>query len=162
MTSFIKSVKHVHDIESDLSYVEVNYDRYVTGKGYETYTDYINTEPLADWVTLESEKHSIPYEKFLDVMVRKTVEVLQRMAELTLENILVYDQPDRVYVRLVHAIKILDPTFQPPRINVESAWQMELAKKMCKKFIPQVIQECIKKSRLEYLFSVLQTIDREQ
>ena len=29
MTSFIKSVKHVHDIESDLSYVEVNYDRYV-------------------------------------------------------------------------------------------------------------------------------------
>jgi len=49
MTSFIKSVKHVHDIESDLSYVEIVYDRYKKGKGYETFTDYMNTEPLADW-----------------------------------------------------------------------------------------------------------------
>jgi len=48
MTSFIKFAKHVHDIESDISYVEVIYDRYVNGKGYETYNDYINTEPLAE------------------------------------------------------------------------------------------------------------------
>ena len=132
------------------------------GKGYETYTDYINTEPLADWITLESKKRSIPYEKFLDVMVRKTIEVRQRMTELTLENILLYEQPDRVYIRLVHAIKIIDPTFQPPRINMESTWQMELAKKICKKYIQHAIQMCIKKSRLEYFLSVLNTIEREQ
>ena len=162
MTSFIKFAKHVHDVESDISYVEFSYDRYVHGKGYETYTDYINTEPLADWITLESKKRSIPYEKFLDVMVRKTIEVRQRMTELTLENILLYEQPDRVYIRLVHAIKIIDPTFQPPRINMESTWQMELAKKICKKYIQHAIQMCIKKSRLEYFPSVLNTIEREQ
>jgi hypothetical protein len=162
MTSFIKSAKHVHDIDSDLSYVEIIYDRYRVNKGYETYTDYINTEPLANWTLLESTKHSISYEKFLDVMLKKTIEVRQRMAELIIDNLMSYEQPKRVYVRLVHAIKIIDPTFQPPRINIESAWQMELMKKISKRFIPYAIQECVDESRLEYFFNVVKTIDREQ
>ena len=161
MTSFIKSAKSVHDVESDLAYVEIVYERYVKGKWYETYTDYINTEPLADWTYLESEKQSIPYEKFLDSMVKKTLEVRQRIAELVLENILSYEQTDRVYVRVAHAMKILDPTFQPPRVNMESAWQMELIKKLCKKYAPYAIQHCTKKSRLEYFFNVLRIIELE-
>jgi hypothetical protein len=161
MTSFIKSAKSVHDVESDLAYVEIVYERYMKGKGYETYTDYINTEPLADWTYLESEKQSIPYEKFLDSMVKKTLEVRQRMAELILENILSYEQTDRVYVRIAHAMKILDPTFQPPRVNMESAWQMEIIKKLCKKYAPYAIQDCTKKSRLEYFFNVLRIIELE-
>jgi len=161
MTSFIKSAKSVHDVESDLAYVEIVYERYMKGKGYETYTDYINTEPLADWTYLESEKQSIPYEKFLDSMVNKTLEVRQRMAELVLENILSYEQTNRVYVRIAHAMKILDPTFQPPRVNMESAWQMEIIKKLCKKYAPYAIQYCTKKSRLEYFFNVLRIIELE-
>ena len=98
MTSFIKSAKHVIDIESDLSYVEIVYDRYIRGKGYSTYTDFINTEPLADWVSLDSTTNSIPYDKFLDTMVKSTFEVQQRMAELLLERILSLRQSDRVYV----------------------------------------------------------------
>lgn len=161
MTSFIKSAKSVHDVESDLAYVEIVYERYVKSKGYATYTDYINTEPLADWTYLESEKQSIPYEKFLDSMVKKTLEVRQRMAELVLENVLSYEQSDRTYVRIAHAMKILDPTFQPPRVNMESAWQMELIKKLCKKYAPYAIQTCTKKSRLEYFFNVLRIIELE-
>ena len=162
MTSFIRSAKHVHDVESDLSYVEIIYDRYTKGKGYDTFTDYINTEPLADWMCIQSEKLSIPYEKFLDSMVKKTTEVRQRMAELVLENIMIYEQSSKVYVRIAHATKIIDPTFQPPRVNMESAWQMEFIKKLCKKYIPHAIQECTKKSRLEYFFNVLRIIELEQ
>lgn len=161
MTSFIKSAKYVHDVESDLAYVEIVYERYMKGKGYDTYTDYINTEPLADWTCLESEKQSIPYEKFLDSMVNKTLEVRQRMAELVLENVLSYEQNDRVYVRIAHAMKILDPTFQPPRVNMESAWQMEIIKKLCKKYVPHAIQNCTNTSRLEYFFNVLRIIELE-
>jgi hypothetical protein len=117
---------------------------------------------LANWTLLESTKHSISYEKFLDVMLKKTIEVRQRMAELIIDNLMSYEQPKRVYVRLVHAIKIIDPTFQPPRINIESAWQMELMKKISKRFIPYAIQECVDESRLEYFFNVVKTIDREQ
>lgn len=162
MTSFIKSAKHVHDVESDLSYVEIVYDKYTKGMGYDTFTDYINTSPLADWIHLQSDKRSIPYEKFLDTMVKKTIEVRQRIAELILDNVLMYDRDDRTYVRIAHAIKILDPTFQPPRVNTECAWQMEFIKKLCKKYLPQAIQECVKKSRLEYMINVLRIIELEQ
>ena len=80
MTSFLKSAKHVFDVESDLSYVEIVYDRYTRNKGYSTFTDYINTEPLGDWVSIKSDEKSILYEKFLDTMVKNTYEVQQRMA----------------------------------------------------------------------------------
>ena len=120
MTSFLKSAKHVFDVESDLSYVEIVYDRYTRNKGYSTFTDYINTEPLGDWVSIKSDEKSILYEKFLDTMVKNTYEVQQRMAELSIESFLTYDQDIRKYVRVTHAVKILDPTFQPPRINTVS------------------------------------------
>src|SRR6056300_2104544 len=155
MTSFLKSAKHVFDVESDLSYVEIVYDRYTRGKGYSTFTDYLNTEPLADWVSLETGTHSILYEKFLDTMVKKTLEVRQRMAELMLEIFLTYDQDIRKYVRVAHAVKILDPTFQPPRVNTESAWQMEFVKKFCKQTLPEVIQVCTNTSRLTHFFNIL-------
>ena len=161
MTSFIKSAKSIHDVESDLAYVEITYERYKKGKGYATYTDYINTEPLADWVYLESSKQSIPYEKFLDTMVKKTLEVRQRMAELIFDNVLAYEQTEKTWVRIAHAMKILDPTFQPPRVNMESAWQMECVRMMCKYYIPHAIQSCTKRSRLEYFFNVLRIIELE-
>ena len=162
MTSFIKSAKHVIDVESDLSYVEIVYDRYIRGKGYSAFTDYINTEPLADWTALDSTTNSIPYDKFLDTMVKGTLEVQQRMAELLLERILSLKQSDRVYVRIVHGIKILDPTFQPPRVNMESAWQMDFIRKFCKKVVPNIIQECIQVSRLRYFSNVLKLIELGQ
>ena len=162
MTSFLKSAKHVFDVESDLSYVEIVYDRYTRNKGYSTFTDYINTEPLGDWVSIKSDEKSILYEKFLDTMVKNTYEVQQRMAELSIESFLTYDQDIRKYVRVTHAVKILDPTFQPPRINMESAWQVEFIKKFCKKSIIDFIQECKKKSRLKYFFNVLKLIELEQ
>ena len=162
MTSFLKSAKHVFDVESDLSYVEIVYDRYKRNKGYSTFTDYINTEPLGDWVSIKSDEKSILYEKFLDTMVKNTHEVQQRMAELSIESFLTYDQDIRKYVRVAHAVKILDPTFQPPRINMESAWQVEFIKKFCKQSVVDAIQECKKKSRLKYFFNVLKLIELEQ
>jgi len=161
MTSFVKSAKHVFDVECDLSYVEIVYDRFVKGEGYTAFTDYINTEPLADWTALMSEKRTIPYDKFLDAMVKPTLEVRQRMAELALENFLSYIQDNRSYVRVVHAIRILDPTFQPPRVNMESAWQMEFVKNVCEEHVLNAIEMCTKKSRLKYFFNVLKIIELE-
>ena len=41
MTSFFKSAKLIHDVESDLTYVEIVYETYSRGKGYQTFTDYM-------------------------------------------------------------------------------------------------------------------------
>jgi hypothetical protein len=150
MTSFLKSAKAVHDVESDLAYIEIQYD-----KGYKIFTDYINAEPLGDWFHIQSEERDIRYDKFLETMVSKTLEVQQRLAELALDNILMTDQDDRTYIRIAHAVKILDPTFQPPRVNMESAWQMEFIKKFCKKSLPEAIQTCTSMSRLTHFFNIL-------
>lgn len=150
MTSFLKSAKAVHDVESDLAYIEIQYD-----KGHKTFMDYINAEPLGDWFHIQSEERDIRYDKFLETMVSKTLEVQQRLAELALDNVIMTDQDDRTYIRIAHAVKILDPTFQPPRVNMESAWQMEFIKKFCKKSLPEVIQTCTSMSRLTHFFNIL-------
>ena len=92
-------------------------------------------------------------------MVKQTLEVKQRMAELMIENILVYKQNNKTYVRLLNAVKILDSTFQPPRVNMKSAWQMEFIKKFCEKYIQNVIQMCTNMSRLSYFFNVARIIE---
>ena len=150
MPSFIRDATHVHDIDSGLDYVEITYK-----KQNRTYTDYINTEPLG-WTRISCTAN---YYRFLDAMVVKTVEVLQRMAELGLEDILHGEHEPRLWVRLMHAVRILDPTFQPPRIDMESAWQVEFMKKFCNESIQDIIQGCTNMSRLSYFFNVLRTID---
>jgi hypothetical protein len=162
MSSFIKSAKAVYDIDSGLEYVEIEYERFICGKGYETYMDYINTKPLANWVILKSKTQSIPYEKFLDTMCKKTFEVKQKMAELALENIIAEKQHVNTYIRVANTSKILDPTFQAPRINVKSAWQREFIKKFCVETLTDLVQRCESESRLEYFFSVLRSIELEQ
>jgi len=161
MTSFLKTAKAVYDVESELNYVAITYERFVKGKGYETYIDYINTMPLANWTVLNSKTHSIPYEKFLDVMCEKTLEVHQKLAELVLENIMTDKKSIHTYIRTTHASKILDPTFQPPWINRKSAWQREFIMKFCRETLPDLIERCEDKSRLEYFFNVLRNIDSE-
>lgn len=160
MSSFIKSALVVYDVESDLEYVEIEHERFVRGKGYNTYRDYINTKPLADWVKITSKTQSIPYEKFLDTMCEKTLEVCQKMAELALENILADRRNIHTYIRVAHASKILDPTFQPPRINIESAWQKEFIRKFCEDTLADLIQRTTDESRLEYFFNVLCNIEQ--
>jgi len=159
MTSFVKSAKAVYDIDSGLDYVEIEYERFVYGKGYETYIDYINTKPLADWVILKSKTQSIPYEKFLDIMCEKTLEVRQKMAQIAIENIIADKQYINTYIRTAHASKILDPTFQPPHVNVKSAWQREFIKSFCENALLDLVERTTNETRLEYFFNVLRSIE---
>ena len=158
MTSFLKTAKAVYDVESKLNYVEIVYERYVKNKGYETYVDCIHTKPLADWTVIKSKTHSIPYEKFLDTMCEKTLEVRQKMVEIAIQNIIADKQSIHTYIRMAYAVKILDPTFQPPWINTESAWQREFIKKFCVETLIDLIPECEDNSRLDYIFNVLRDI----
>ena len=158
MSSFLKSAKSVYDVDSDLDYVAITYERFVKGKGYATYVDYIHTKPSADWIYLKSKTQSIPYEKFLDTMCEKTIEVHQKMAELALQNIISDKQNIHTYIRTAYASKILDPSFQPPWINTKSAWQREFIKKFCMDALADLIQRCENESRLEYFFNVLRNI----
>ena len=158
MSSFLKSAKSVYDVDSDLDYVAITYERFVKGKGYATYVDYIHTKPSGRLGILEVKTQSIPYEKFLDTMCEKTMEVHQKMAELALQNIVSDKHNIHTYIRTAYASKILDPSFQPPWINTKSAWQREFIKKFCMDTLADLIQRCEDESRLEYFFNVLRNI----
>jgi hypothetical protein len=156
----VSTATHVHDIDSGLDYIEIVYTRWNKKKcEYVTFTDYLNTRPLGDWSRISCRAD---YFKFLDAMVTKTVEVRQRMAELQLEHTLYTGSQDpRFFVRLIHAVKILDPTFQPPRIDMSCDWQVEFVRRFCRKSIPTAIQTCISKKRLVYFTTVMHTLSLE-
>lgn len=159
MTSFIRSAKFTHDVDTDVDFVEFIYDRYVKNKGYEVYTDYIFTRPLGDWTVINSKKYKIPYEKFLDTMVENTVEVYHKMAEILIENILVEKREINTYIRMIHALKILDSTFQPPFINLKISWQRDMIINFCLSDLKYVVNTCNDTQRLKYFVKVIKSIE---
>ncbi len=161
--NILSTAKYVYDVDSDLNYVEIIYDKWDNKRmEYNTYTDYLNTQPVGDWSQISwNYTSSSDYYKFLDAMVVKTIEVLQRMAELFLDQLLYTKHDPRFYVRLINSIKILDPTFQPPRIDMGSAWQVDFMRKFCKKYLADIIQECTNPGRLDYFINVLNMIQAE-
>jgi hypothetical protein len=154
--SFLKSAKFINDIELDDEFVEVEYTKYVVGENrYETFVDYFRTTPLGDWVELTSMKENIPLEKFLDSMVEKTTEVLQKMCDVLLEE-------TQCSTRLMHATKILDPTFTPPYVNLSKSWQRTFVDDFCMEVLPEVVYHCTDDARLQKFFNVVRLIQQEQ
>ena len=154
--SFLKSAKFITDVEDGCDYVEVEYTKYVDDeRRYETFVDYYNTIPLGDWIELTSLKQNIPLEKFLDTMVEKTVEVLQKMCEIVLEQ-------TECSVRLMYASKILTPSFKPPVVDIDRfRWQRTLVEDFCMHALPEAIYDCQSKWRLEKFFNVVKMIQQE-
>ncbi len=81
---------------------------------------------------------------------------------MALENIIADKRDVHTYIRTARAVTILDPTFQPPWINIKSAWQRDFMRKFCEDTLMDIIQRTTDESRLEYLFIVLRDIETEQ
>lgn len=159
MSSFLKRALVVHDVDSDLTYVEINYLKYIAGRGYIDFVDYLNTKPLGDWTEIVSRKQCIQYENFLDTMVASTRETCVKMATIALENILCGIVDIRTYIRVMNVAKILDPSFIPPFINKKSAWQRKYVETFCKETLPDIIEQTESNTRLRRAFNVLKLIE---
>jgi len=164
MSSFIKKALVVEDVEDGHTHVEIEYIRFVedfSDKGsYKKFTDYFLTRPIGDWQKITFKSSSMPYENFLSVMVKQTLEVKQRLANIALENILLNNPSFHTKIRVLHASKILDETFVPPVINPESSWQVSLLDDLCKQYIPDMIERSDHSKRLIKLFTVLKQIEQ--
>lgn len=153
--SFLKSAKFVNDVELGCDMVEVEYTKYVEGENvYKTFVDFYRTTPRGQWVEITSLKQNIPLEKFLDTMVEKNTEVLQKMCDVVLES-------TPCSTRLMYASKILDPTFIPPVVNLSRAWQRTFVDDFCMNTLPELIYHCTKDHRLEKFFNVVRAIALE-
>lgn len=161
MTSFVKTARVSHDIESDSQIIEIEYVKYTNGIGYENKIDTFKTTPIGTWTTIQSISDTLRYEQFLDTMIHKTTEVRRKMALVELENALCENNNTRSIVRIMNAVKILDPTFSPPVINMKCSWQKKLAKSICVEQLPHIIETSTSDLRLEKFFRVLQLIESE-
>ena len=83
------------------------------------------------------------------------------MALVELESVMCENNNTRSIVRAMNAVKILDPTFSPPVINMHCTWQKKFAKDVCEQHMPQIIKTCTNDMRLEKFFRVLQLIEVE-
>lgn len=164
MSSFIKRALVVEDIEDGHTHVEIEYMRFIedfSEKGaYKKFTDYFLTRPVGDWKELTFKTSSMPYENFLSIMVKQTLEIKQRLVNIVLENILLNNPNFHTKIRVLHASKILDPSFVPPVINSESSWQVSLLDDLCKEYIPDMIERSDHSQRLIKMFNVLKQIEQ--
>ena len=161
MTSFVKTARVSHDIDSDSQIIDIEYVKYTKGIGYENKKDIFQTTPIGTWTTIQSISDTLRYEQFLDTMIHKTTETRRKMALVELESALCENNNTRSVVRIMNAVKILDPTFSPPVINMHCAWQKRFIKDMCEQHMPHIIQTCTNELRLEKFFRVLQLIEVE-
>lgn len=161
MSSFVKSVTVSHDIDTSLDVIDIEYVRYKAGVGYEHVREHFNTKPIGDWKHIKVVYETLRYEQFLDTMILKTTEVRRKMALVELESVMCENNNTRSIVRAMNAVKILDPTFSPPVINMHCTWQKKFAKDVCEQHMPQIIKTCTNDMRLEKFFRVLQLIEVE-
>ena len=94
-------------------------------------------------------------------MVNKTTETQRKCVLVQLDNILLENKNIYSLVRIMNAVKILDPTFIPPLINTTCSWQKRMVKDFCLTTFPKIIEKSTNNYRLNRLFRVLQLIEED-
>lgn len=161
MPAFLKEAHTFRDSLTGKESVELKYTRYIEGKGYVDFAECFDARPIGGWTDIKSSRESMRYEQFLDTMVEKTLTIRRVMALIQLENLLCENNNIYSLLRIMNTIKIIDPTFEPPIINVRCKWQKKLVRSICLHTLPHVIEFCTNEKRLDRLFNVMRLIESE-
>ena len=140
--------------------VEVRYVVTHAGLVQNKRTDFFDTEPKGDWRTINFHPDEAPlYSEFLNTMVHRTVEVARKMNIIELDSLMEYGQNNtKLQCELMANICVLDPTFDPPVINVSCRWQRELVYDIVSTHFRVVISTCKNRVNLIHLFMILRTL----
>lgn len=160
MPSFIKEA-HSFTKHDGVPHVELKYTEYVEGEGYVNRAALFATKPVGNWKDFVSRRDSFRYTDFLETMVHMTLEIRRELVRLQLENVICENKNIFSIIRIMNCIKILDPTFIPPVINVQCAWQKQFCKHMCTDTLVSVANTCKNEYRLERLYTTLLKIEEE-
>jgi len=159
MTSCVKEVSSVFDVDSQLQYIDVLYTKYVpSALQYQDFREYLQCEPIGSWHKIESPNASLRYDKFLDAMVKPSLEVRKKQCDLLLDALLSEggESSPRELVRLARASRILEPSFNV-WIDTRSPWQVDIAKSVALA-LRDLVDACADERKLTRMFSVLRDI----
>ena len=155
--AFVTKATYVFDVNSQSDIVEIEYTKYVHGNGWKKHKDWVYTYPEGDWTEITfGDLSPVKYVDFLNTMVFRNLEVHRKIATLSLDS--VSKKSPKKLLRLMNAIRILDPTFEPPEINTYSAWQMGLLNHIALGSSHEIIANCKNKKRINRYFRVVQLI----
>lgn len=160
MPSYVKEANVFTNCDG-IPCIELKYTRYIEGLGYMRFPECFEAEPIGNWTEIDATHGSFRYEEFLDTMVVKTIDTRRTMTAVELENVLCENRNIYSILRIMNAVKIIDPTFIPFIINTKCTWQKQAAKDFCVYTFPDVIYACKNANRLDKLFTVLRLIEEE-
>lgn len=160
---FVLHAKYQHDVERNSDGIEIGYTKFVPGMGFKRFTKWIYAEPLGGWNDLKfTPSDNVDVVDFLLTMVnvRDSLPTQREIARLCNQRWLYrvkvgYYQP---YIKLLNALKILDPTFEPPLINLRCSWQREMLHDMCTIWTDRVVSTCMNSTRIFNYINALKNV----
>ena len=153
-------IQKVH-FSSTEGLIKVSYTQKFPGNVVNSHVDYLDTIPIGNWTTIKfNDNEYMSYCDFLNTMVYRNVDVYRKMCKMKLTSILEFLEPDKMKtrIRIMNMTRILDPTFEPPMINLKCGWQKQLLNDMCNSTSFHILSVCRNTYRLERYFNILKTI----
>lgn len=150
MGSIVQKAQHVVDVESGKSTVEIHLNN--------KEKDVFETKPKGDWTKVKFTRYDLVTESdFLRAMVRPTLDIYRKIASLEANRAL--DGVDIYWrIKVMKCIRILDPSFGCPYINLKCKWQVNLLYYLTEKVLFSIIETCKNPYKLKRFSDVMRTL----
>ena len=153
MTSYVDSAHVIGDGK-----LRVDYRRTLPGTMTTLHSDFIDSYPLGSWQNLRFNRFDqVSYSDFLKTMVFNNTEVVRKIAYVAYRDLMSTEPSKYTLEWIMYKLRILDPTFDPPTINLNCAWQRDLLRDICTTSVPHVILTCRNHDRLHKLATVMKS-----
>lgn len=141
-----------NDVEQSRDCIQLTYLQDVPGT-YNMYTtDWVYTKPCGDWTNIKfSKEENVSVENFLKTMCEQNDECVRHLCDM-------YIRTTGLSYKHMYLVSVLDPTFEPPRINCSARWQRELGDEIVNKFLKLVLMTCRNTGRMKRLLTEIETI----
>ncbi len=145
---YVLNATSAYDVDACQNVVEIVVDKWLPGTGWKAHKDFLYTRSNGDWTELKFHRtECVKYASFLDTMVERNLDVCRKIAQVRADQVIDHGSYSD-YLKLMNSLEILDPTFEPPRINLKCRWQRELLDTICKEWTKTVISTCYNCVRL--------------
>ena len=160
---YVLHAKYQHDVERNSDGIEVEYIKFVPGLGFKKFTKWFYAQPFGGWNDLKfTPSDNVDVVDFLLTMVnvRDSLITQRDIAHICSQQWLDRVKPGyyQPYIKLLNALKILDPTFEPPVINLKCSWQREMLHEMCTTWTARVTSTCMNSVRIFNYINALKNV----
>lgn len=147
MAAIITQATFTHNVNSEHDIVEIHYIK----PNFPKKVTFVDSFPNGNWTDIKFDPDDeVLVTDFLQAMVFKNIDVSRKIASLSLERIVDHTEVTwSHFIQTMCAIRILDPTFEPPSINLKCGWQKDLLDSIVKKTSRAIIATCKNAERLD-------------